>query len=228
MASETKPLKVLISVGSKGSPQQEAFVKEIRSFFAGQGLQPVTAGVAFQKNQLPVITVQECLRECCGVAIIAFERIYIERGRERRGNPQEEEPIDKTKCTTVWNHMEFAMVVVLGLPLLVIAEEGLKEEGAVEDKGIYVQRVQLDLGVVRTPSSLESSRIGKQQCESFAKHPAWKVKLDPGNMSVGQFIEFVKGLEFELLCGLIGTAIGALGVVATVAYQLGTWAPHNK
>ena len=32
MASETKPLKVLISVGSKGSPQQEAFVKEIRSF----------------------------------------------------------------------------------------------------------------------------------------------------------------------------------------------------
>jgi hypothetical protein len=225
MASETKPLKVLISVGSKGNPQQEAFVKEIRSFFGGQGLQPVTAGSDVYKNQIPLVTVQECLRECCGVAVIAFERIYVEKGLERRGS--QNKPVDKTIRTTVWNHMEFAMAVVLGLPLLVIAEEGLEPEGAVEGKGIYVQRVKLETGVVHGQEFIGIFQDWKQQCKSFSEHPDWKVKFDPEHMRVGEFIEFVKKLEVKLLWTLIVMALGAIGIVATAAYQLGTWAPHK-
>src|SRR5690348_4857378 len=91
MASDSKAHKVYISVGSNGNPQQEAFATAVRSFIEGEGLETVTVGRNYFKNQEPLRAVTDCLRECCGLAVIAFERTYIQSGTERRGSAKQQE-----------------------------------------------------------------------------------------------------------------------------------------
>jgi hypothetical protein len=135
---------VFLSVGRTSTPRQETFVSALEQLMRRHGLRPQTVGrTSFSVDQ-PLKHVANLMRECSGTMIVAFERVYIERGAERRGS-ENELRLGECGLPTVWNQIEATMSYVLDLPLMVLVEHGLRSEGLLE-KGYdwYVQWVDLD------------------------------------------------------------------------------------
>ena len=82
-------IKVFLSVGRTSTPQQEKFVQAVEAFLASEGLLPRTVGRNYFSDQQPLKTIREVMGQCAGTVIVAYERIHIAQGKERRGSPKE-------------------------------------------------------------------------------------------------------------------------------------------
>jgi hypothetical protein len=125
------PVNVFLSVGRASTPEQEQFIIALEKYLSSNGLTPQTVGRTYFKNQQPLKSVTECMADCAGTIILAFERLYIQDGTERRGSKQQS-PLGNVTLPTVWNQIEAAMAYALGHPLLVLVENGIKSEGLLE------------------------------------------------------------------------------------------------
>jgi hypothetical protein len=125
------PVNVFLSVGRASTPEQEQFISALEKYLSSNGLTPQTVGRTYFKNQQPLKSVTECMADCAGTIILAFERLYIQDGTERRGSKQQS-PLGNVTLPTVWNQIEAAMAYALGHPLLVLVENGIKSEGLLE------------------------------------------------------------------------------------------------
>lgn len=136
-------LKVFLSVGRTFTQEQEDFVTALEEYMQSQGVTPQTVGRTYFSSQQPLKAVAELMGECAGTVVLAFERTQILQAVEKRGSKDERSYLD-VKLPTVWNQIEAAMAYGKGHPLLVIIEEGLKEEGLLE-RGYdwYVKQVNL-------------------------------------------------------------------------------------
>lgn len=144
-------LDVFISVGRTSTPQQEAFVRAIEDHLRANGLIPRALGRSDWSSEQPLKFVQQLMRECAGTVIIAFERIHIAKGTEKRGSG-EEKALEDAKIPTVWNQIEAGMAYERRHPLLVLVEDDLREEGLLE-RGYdwWVQRLPLSANALHTP-----------------------------------------------------------------------------
>lgn len=91
------------------------------------------------------------MKTCSGVIVVAYERKFVTAGVEKRmGNTPK--PIADLAFTTSWNHVESAMAFSLGLPLYIIRQRGLVEEGLIETKmDWFVQYVDISGGTFTKP-----------------------------------------------------------------------------
>jgi hypothetical protein len=106
----------------------------------------------------PLKKIDEVMRGCHGVVVVAFERKYVETGLDKRsgGNPQK---LRNQTYTTPWNQIEASMAFSLGLPLYIICEHGLLKEGLIEDKfDWYVQYSDMSKAFFTRPEVSESIR----------------------------------------------------------------------
>jgi hypothetical protein len=212
---------VYISAGSSGNRQQEDFVIAMQSYLAAQGLAPRTVGRNYFKNQQPLQAVAECMRECAGVGIVAFERVYVEKGIERRDSPQQV-GLSDVKIPTIWNHIEGAIAYTLSLPLLVLAEKDLRIKGLLEGGyDWYVQRITLDQSVFSSPEFVGIFNDWKERCSSHTlalRDQNQRKPFDPVGMSVGQLLSALRpGQLWAALVALSGALVG----IATLAFKLG-------
>ena len=137
-------IKVFVSVGRTSTTRQEEFVSGIERYMLDHGLLPQALGRNYWSSQQPLKAIVELMNQCAGVAIIAFERLRIMEAFDRRGSEGEKKLVDFA-LPTVWNQVEAAMAYMRGLPLLVIVEDELKQEGLLEaGYDWYVQRLPAD------------------------------------------------------------------------------------
>jgi hypothetical protein len=73
------------------------------------------------------------IEECHGAVVIAFPRYRFPYGTVREKNGGEKQVTD-IRITTVWNQIGAAMAYARNLPLLVIAEHGLLDNGLLEGR----------------------------------------------------------------------------------------------
>ncbi len=169
-------LSVFVSVGGTATDEQEAFVRAVEDRLRSERLIPHTVGRNTFSADAPLRTVEKLMDRCVATVVIALERSYFQDGLEKRGGPNERR-LENISLPTPWNHIEAAMSYTRGLPLLVIVEKGLKNEGLLEHGyDWYVQTVELD------PSSLNS-------LEFNCVLASWKEKIiqskQVGNSSKG-------------------------------------------
>lgn len=124
-------MNVFLSVGRASTTVQEQFIISLEKYLSNNGLTPLTVGRNYFKNQQPLKSVVECMTECSGTVILAYERTHIEGAIEKRGSAHET-AVSNIKLPTVWNQIEAALAYALGHPLLVLVENGLKSEGLLE------------------------------------------------------------------------------------------------
>jgi hypothetical protein len=123
--------KVFLSVGSPFNKTQEAFISAIEQYLKEIDLIPQTVGRTYFSSLQPLRAVNELMRECAGTIIVALERSLLIEGIERRDSPKQA-VLNGSKLPTPWNHIEAAMAYVHEHPLLVIVEDGVKNEGLLE------------------------------------------------------------------------------------------------
>jgi hypothetical protein len=146
------PVPVFLSVGAGRTELQEAFVKAIKDYFLSRDLDVKT--VDGSTNKQPLKDVEYRMKRCYGAVVLAFERTRIVLGMSRPGAKAEIELKD-VKLPTVWNQIEATMAYTRGLPLLVLVEQELQDEGMLESRYDWrVKRVNLRDPIVNDPEFL--------------------------------------------------------------------------
>ena len=72
------------------------------------------------------------IKGCSGLIIIGFEQLKVEEG-DFRFSTNEYKKIHNISLATPWNHIEAGMAAMIGLPILVLADEGVND-GIFENK----------------------------------------------------------------------------------------------
>ena len=123
------------------------------------------------------------------------------------------------KLPTPWNHIEATLSYAQGLPLLVIVEEGLKEEGLlVQGYDWYVQRVKCEpaaLNSLQFNGVLSSWKEKLTQAASKNDKSKRASLIDaPADLTIGQLIGGLKPSQ-------LWAVLGAVALLITGAFAIG-------
>ncbi len=125
---EQDEIPVFFSRGTPFNDVQEKYVNYFKSRFEQYGLRLETAEWSAENALLPV---RRKLKEMYGCVVLAIERMHSVESIYKQGSPKE----TKAKSeyfTTPWIQMEAAMAYQQELPLLIFAEQKIKNEGMIE------------------------------------------------------------------------------------------------
>lgn len=211
-----KEHKIFISVGGTANDKQENFVRTIEERLRSENLIPNTVGRNKFSSDSPLKTILELMNESSGTIIIALERVYFPTGFEKRGGPKEKQ-LGEIKLPTPWNQIEAAIAYSKGLPLMLIIEEGLKEEGLLE-KGHdwYVMWIKPDITSLATPEFNGVLASWKEKVEAYQNNKSASEEKriqDPSTLTIGELIKNLKPSSlWTILVGLAGLIGGAFAL----------------
>jgi hypothetical protein len=208
--------KVFISKGSAATDDQRAFVDAVLEMIDTIGMSARIMGENEWSHEQPLRAIKKIMRECDGAVIIAFTRIQFDEGVEFKKN--QIIPISNIKLPTTWNHIEASMAYSFELPLLVVAENGLKPEGLIENG--YDWRVfwtDLHPDVVKSDSFkgfLQSWKRAVDEKKQFSS----STEVDLSKVSIRKLFFM---LSLPQLWSLIGVLATVIALVAGGSYKLG-------
>lgn len=151
--------------------KQKQFIEKVVSYLENRGLQPRTLGVTDYDMDAPLTAIRRLLLESNGLIAIAFRRSLIVKGTGKPDSDIGENAYDLTNqwLTSPYCQIEPAMAFQLGLPVLIIREKGVVEEGILEKGvlGVYMPEFDLDSDIDAYFASKESCCcIGGRSIES--------------------------------------------------------------
>lgn len=146
-------ISVFLSYPKPCYGKQAEFMDKATQFLRGRGFEPRTLGVTDYDMDAPLKAIRRLMLECNGLITVAFRRTFIEKGTARfRTDIQslKEVPIDATWLTSPWAHIESAMAYQIGLPILILREKGVLDDGMLERGvvGLYMPEFDLDQPIV--------------------------------------------------------------------------------
>lgn len=205
-------MDIFVSVGSTATPQQEAFVRAIEERLRAEGLNPKTVGRTYFTADSPFTGVNKLMESCKGVVVIALERLFIETGWEKRDSATSVR-LSGVKVATSWNQVEAALGYARKLPLLVIVEDGVRQDGLLE-KGF-------DWYVISMPP--DPARLTTLEFNGVLS--SWKAKLNlapnkPASKSAAQDMT-VADLLGSLKPGQLWAVLAASAAALAGAFALG-------
>lgn len=210
---------VYLSVGRGYTVAYQGFVEEFERHLSAVGLTSQTVGRNYYKNQEPLKAIADCMRDCSGAVVLAFERVRITDGIDMPGGTAEVTLRD-AKIPTVWNQIEAAMAYSLGLPLLVVVQQGLRQEGLL-DNGYqwYVVTEPFDSSLFSKPSFTGVLTHWKKQVEGAPGLRQSNADPDIGAIGVGRLISMLKPAQFwATAAAIVGLIVGA----GYIGYQVRT------
>lgn len=153
-------IPIFLSYPKPCQSNQEKFVADVGLYLVSRGLQARTLGVTDYDTDAPLKAVRRLMMECNGLITIGFKRNFIEKGSARYGTDLpnlSSTALDGQWTTTPWAHIEAAMAFQLGLPILILREKGVIEEGMLEKGvvGLYMPEFDVDAPLDRYFNSTE-------------------------------------------------------------------------
>jgi hypothetical protein len=127
-------IPVFLSYPKPFMKAQEDFINAIQEYLALRGFVGRTLGVTDYDMQEPLTAIRRLMLECNGIVTIAFRRTFIKNGI---GNPNSDcgKPsysISEQWITSPYCQIEPAMAFQIGLPILILKEQGVMAEGVLE------------------------------------------------------------------------------------------------
>lgn len=156
------PINVFLSAGRPSSEAQERFIAGIESYLARKGLRARTVGRDASAHSQSLQRVDNLMERCAGTLVIALEHTLLEAAFERRG-------LDNSHAISgsladPWRHIEAALSYARRLPMLVIKEDCVREEGMLEGgHDWHVHSTEIDVGFVDTRAFEETFASWKKE-----------------------------------------------------------------
>ncbi|SFW26033.1 hypothetical protein [Nitrosovibrio sp. Nv17] len=135
---------VFLSYPKPFRQEQADFVQSVCDHLAGRGLQPRTLGVTDYDMDVPLKAIRRLMLESNGLITIAFRRTLINEGQVKPGTP-DAYTIRNQWLTSPYAHIEPAMAFQIGLPVLIIREQGVIADGLLEKGVIGTYMPEFDL-----------------------------------------------------------------------------------
>ncbi len=145
-------ISVFLSYPKPCFGRQQEFIERIRNHLDQRGLGPRTLGVTDYDMDAPLTSIRRLMLESNGMLTVAFRRTFIEKGTVRLRTDVkglEATQITDKWLTTPWAHIEPAMAYQLGLPILILRERGVLDDGILERGvvGLYMPEFDLDTSI---------------------------------------------------------------------------------
>ncbi len=167
-------IPVFLSYPKPYLQRQEKFINQIKDELCRRGLEPMTLGVTDYDMLAPLKGIRRLMLSSNGLITIAFRRAYIEKGCSRpesditlsKGSKTTSSDISDTWLTSPFCQIEPAMAFQMGLPILILRENGVIAEGILERDvlGQYLPEFNLDENMDDFFSSEEWRQILSQWC----------------------------------------------------------------
>ena len=206
-------------MGSTATAEQRDFVDAVLNSLKTQDLSPRIMNENEWSFEQPLKAIKKIMQECEGAVVIAFTRMKFHSGIETKKNMKEE--ISNIALPTPWNHIEASMAYAFGLPLLVIAENGLKSEGLIENGYDWqVYWTELDPNIVTTEKFVGFLGSWRKAVENFSQQKSQIVEssISVDKLSIGTLL---KSMSIPQLWKMAAAIIVALSAVASIAFKLG-------
>ena len=216
-------IDVYLSAGRPANAEQENFLQAVESFLRQRDLNPRTPGRTHLANKQPLKAVEQCMRTCKAIVVVAYERLYAPVAIERRGG-SEQQNLENAIVPTVWNQVEGAMAYTLGLPVLILAQKGLRSEALLESKYDWnVQWVDVDARALLTQDfgsvfddwrkEIDVAEQAKGAVKAPASAAAPSAPANPAERTIGQLLGELTPGQALLVATVIGGLIsGAFGL----------------
>jgi hypothetical protein len=205
-------IDVFLSVGRTTTEAQEEFVREVERLLIEHDLRPHNLGRSDYSAAQPIRAIEELMDRCSGSVIIAFERLFVERGFDRRGSPDQRELVSQG-ITTVWNQIEAAMAYVKRQPLLVIVEEGVLQQGLLSHgHDWHVQQIALNPSALRSRETIGRLEEWKQRVNANATRPPVVAvsSIEPDKMTLSQLMGALRPAQvYGVGATVAGLLVGA-------------------
>lgn len=212
--------KVFVSKGNMANTKQREFVDAIRELLETVELSPRIMDENEWSHEQPLRGIRNVMKECCGAVVIAFTRTNFPSGIEVKEDKTEK--LTNISLPTPWNHIEASMAYAYDMPLLVIAENGLKSEGLIE-KGYdwQVYWTDLDPSIVKTEKFRGFLNSWKKAVEEFS-HQKDKRINEQISLERLTIATLCKSMNTSQLWGLLVAVVTLLSFVATTFYKIGS------
>jgi hypothetical protein len=128
---------------------QQEFIDLFTHELEVRGFSPLTLGPGSSYDyEAPLVGIRRILRHCCGLVSVAFRRTYATAATRYSGanvSGQSEQKMGDIWLTSPYCQIEPAMAFQLGLPILILREEGVLAEGVLEKgvTGLYLPEFNL-------------------------------------------------------------------------------------
>nr|VFK09220.1 MAG: hypothetical protein BECKLPF1236B_GA0070989_100630 [Candidatus Kentron sp. LPFa] len=160
-------ISVFLSYPKPHLSAQQRFVGRLDEYLRMRGLEPRTLGVTDYDMDAPLKAIRRLMLESNGLITIAFRRSLITEVKVRANadiDGAQESQMRDVWLTSPYCQIEPAMACQLGLPVLVLREKGVIQEGLLERGvvGAYMPEFSLEDESVDYPGSHEwNALVGK-------------------------------------------------------------------
>ena len=213
-------IDVFISAGRPFNSSQEEFLSALEEYLRANGLNPRAVGRNEFPHKSPLKFIDGVMSECCATVVVAFERLHVNEGIERRGS-KEEKALKSENIATAWNQIEAAMAYTKGHPLFVLVENGCRTDGLLESGyDWYVQRISVSRETLNSKVFVGAFNNWKNEVAQRAetqKKEAAKTKPDVEKMTLAQVFT---SLKLSHLFTLIGLLVGYTGLLITIVTKV--------
>jgi len=133
-------ISVFLSCPQPINQAQQDFIDKLSQWLKTCDMLPRTLGVTDHSDRTYLEAIRSLMAECNGMLCIAFRQTHIDKGEGTvrvggRKKKLETKPISDVWLTSPWAHIEPAMAYQIGLPILILREAGVVEDGVLA-KGI--------------------------------------------------------------------------------------------
>ena len=149
--------KILVFL-SRPNPFLDAhqyFILKLQEQFDKYNIQTVTLQADNYDLTDSINYLKGIIKQCYGIAIIGFKQIFIEIGSKKKGGRENstfyypnEIDISGQALTSPFCHIEGTIGLLNDLPLLVINEEGVREEGIIKGGKFCVKTNKFNLSSI--------------------------------------------------------------------------------
>ncbi len=130
----------------------QEFVSKLQDKLDKSGLKTVTLQADNYDLTDSINYLKGMIRQCYGIIIIGFAQTFIETGQKKKNgvpNPafffSQEIDLSGQKLTSPFCHIEGTIGLLYDLPLLIINEEGVREEGIIKGGRFSVKTQRFNL-----------------------------------------------------------------------------------
>lgn len=127
-------ISIFLSYPKPFNPEQEQFIETIKQYLENIGFEPRTLGVTDYDMDEPLTAIRRLLLDSNGLLTVAFKRTFIEKGKGKSNSDTAENDYDLSGkwITSPYCQIEPAMAFQIGLPILILKEEGVIADGVLE------------------------------------------------------------------------------------------------
>jgi hypothetical protein len=217
--SEKPSYRIFMSCGTPYRQEQEAFISAVEKCLRNNNCETHTIGRNSFSIDQPVKFARDTIAECDGIVVIAFERIRLDKGKDKPGS-KEEKPVNGRSFPTVWNHMEAAMAYANDLPVLTFVASGLHREGMLSKRFEWLaQEVELTPEYLATDQFNQTFKDWLHRIDK-RKNMQHEMKIDASKL---QIRDLILALTPQQFWGFIVATVTAFAAIFAVGFELGSY-----